>query len=218
MNHDILNKGNKVSPDRNPRSDEDRRSAHIERLEIETFLHGKGRFNRHSKFEKSISTAGTDPVAVSEMPANRTEARSGRERRSGRDRRCGFDTRSEVERFLQGERRSGIDRRARNDRRNQSFKKARAFSRRLGLKSEAEWHDYANSDMRPADIPAAPHLVYANDGWAGWSDWLGASVAATYFPHSRSIEKVRTFLRGLRRANSDKKPADSSRTTTARQI
>jgi hypothetical protein len=68
-----------------------------------------------------------------------------------------------------------VDRRLRADRRYRSFKKARAFARSLGLKSEGEWRDYVNSGIKPIDIPDAPHHVYANDGWAGWSDWLGAS-------------------------------------------
>jgi hypothetical protein len=211
MDRDNLNKDNNASSDRNPRSDHDRRSAHLERSEEEKFLHGKGRFKRPSEFAKSISAAGSDLVAASEMPANRTETRSGRERRSGQDRRCGFDTRSEVEQFLQGERRSGVDRRSRDDRRHRSFKKARAFARGLELKSEADWHDYANSDKRPADIPVAPHLVYANDGWAGWGDWLGVSAAATYFPQHRSFARARALLHGLRLTNTDKKPADSEK-------
>lgn len=92
IDRDNLNKGNNASSDRNPRSDHDRRTAHIERSEEEKFLHGKGRFKRHSEFVKSISAAGRDLVAASKMPANRSETRSGHERRSGQDRRCGFDT------------------------------------------------------------------------------------------------------------------------------
>jgi hypothetical protein len=53
-----------------------------------------------------------------------------------------------------------------------SFKKARAFVRRLGLKSVSEWRDYCKSGEKPADIPANPHDTYANDGWAGYYDWL----------------------------------------------
>jgi hypothetical protein len=209
MDRDNLNKGNNASSDRNPRSGHDRRSAHIERSEEDQFLHGKGRFKPHSECLISNPTASRDSVAVSNMQVTRIETRSGRERRSGRDRRCGLDTRSEVERFLQGERRSNVDRRSRSDRRHRTFKKARAFARGLGLKSEAEWHDYANSDMRPNDIPVEPHLVYENYGWAGWGDWLGVSAAATYFPQYRSFERTRVLLRGFRLTNTDKKPANS---------
>ena len=47
------------------------------------------------------------------------------------------------------------------------FKKARAFVRSLGLKSEAEWRDYCKSGKKPDDIPANPNQTYAKAGWAG---------------------------------------------------
>jgi hypothetical protein len=50
---------------------------------------------------------------------------------------------------------------------------ARAYVRRLKLKSQREWQDYAKSRKKPADIPALPSRTYANDGWVGWGDWLG---------------------------------------------
>ena len=59
-----------------------------------------------------------------------------------------------------------------------SFKKARAFVRGLGLKSQREWRDYCKSGKKPADIPANPHRTYANDGWAGLGDWLGTGTVA----------------------------------------
>jgi hypothetical protein len=54
-----------------------------------------------------------------------------------------------------------------------SFKKARAFARSLNLKSETEWREYCKSGERPLYIPSNPDKMYANDGWAGMSDWLG---------------------------------------------
>ena len=47
-----------------------------------------------------------------------------------------------------------------------SFKKARAFVRRLGLKSEAEWRDYCKSGKKPDDIPANPNRRI-REGWLG---------------------------------------------------
>jgi hypothetical protein len=77
------------------------------------------------------------------------------------------------------------------------FKKARAFVQRLGLKSQTKWHDYLKSGRKPADIPNAPQSVYANDGWAGYGDWLGTDTIATHFRRYRSFKKARTFVRGL---------------------
>src|SRR5262245_9271266 len=53
------------------------------------------------------------------------------------------------------------------------FRKARSFVHCLKLKSSIEWRQYCNSGKKPAYIPVAPSIVYANDGWAGMSDWLG---------------------------------------------
>ena len=198
MCRDVLDKSNNNRSDRNPRSGHDDRSACSGRSEEEKFLHGEGRFKRQSECADSISTSsGDDVISVSKNQGNSTERRSGDDRRYGRDRRCGFDTRSDVEQFLQGERRSGVDRRSRLERRYRTFKKARAFVRGLGLKSESEWCDYIKSDMRPDDIPVAPHHIYANDGWAGWNDWLATSPIATYLSRYRTFEKARDFAHQL---------------------
>ena len=58
------------------------------------------------------------------------------------------------------------------------FRAARAFARSLGLKSSAEWSQYAAGRMpekgtRPTDIPSNPHMTYKDHGWGGYSDWLG---------------------------------------------
>lgn len=154
------------------RSGRDRRSERpAERSDIEKFLHGKGRFKRHSEFANSASTVSED--VTTDHRNTTTDRRFGNERRSGCDRRSVLDTRSEIEQFLQGERRSRLDRRSRVKGGYQSFKKARAFVRSLGLKSMRKWDDYTKSGMKPDNIPAAPQEVYANDGWAGWNDWLG---------------------------------------------
>jgi len=53
------------------------------------------------------------------------------------------------------------------------FRDARSYVHRLKLKSLTEWSEYCKSGKKPADIPASPRAVYANDGWAGMPDWLG---------------------------------------------
>ena len=89
---------------------------------------------------------------------------------------------------MQGERRSGGDRRAAIDFRYRSFKKARAFVRDLGLRSKriARLSQIGHETQQHS---VAPHYVYANDGWVGWSDWLRASAASTYLSQYRSFEK-----------------------------
>ena len=99
----------------------------------------------------------------------------------------------------------------------QSFKKARAFVRGLGLKSMAEWRGYSKLGKKPTDIPANPHTVYANNGWAGMGDWLGTGMIGPADYQFRSFKKARAFVRdlGLKReeewfayTRSGKKPTD----------
>jgi hypothetical protein len=77
------------------------------------------------------------------------------------------------------------------------FKKARAFVRGLGLKSNKEWSAYCRSGKKPPDIPTNPSGVYAKAGWVGFGDWLGTGTVASYLREFRSFEKGRAFVRGL---------------------
>ena len=74
---------------------------------------------------------------------------------------------------------------------------ARAFVRRLGLKSQHEWRDFVKSGRKPDDIPAAPQFAYADHGWAGYGDWLGTGTVATFLRQYRSFKKARAFVRRL---------------------
>ena len=53
------------------------------------------------------------------------------------------------------------------------FEEARTFVRSIGLKGFNDWVAWRKSPERPKDIPAAPHMKYKDNGWAGWGDWLG---------------------------------------------
>jgi superfamily II DNA or RNA helicase len=94
------------------------------------------------------------------------------------------------------------------------FKQARAFVCTLGLMSQPQWRAYRKSDERPADIPADPDRVYANDGWIDYNDWLGSDGRRVKW---RPFKQARAFVctlelknerewRGYRK--SDERPAD----------
>ena len=72
----------------------------------------------------------------------------------------------------------GTGRVSNRQRQFRSFSEARAFVRRLGLKSEKEWREFRKSGRKPADIPTNPNVAYADSGWAGMSDWLGTDKFA----------------------------------------
>jgi superfamily II DNA or RNA helicase len=80
------------------------------------------------------------------------------------------------------------------------FKEARAFARGLGLKSFQEWRAYSKGQTPqlgrlPADIPAAPHQTYANEGWQGYGDWLGTGNVATFLREYRPFRQARAAAR-----------------------
>ncbi len=82
------------------------------------------------------------------------------------------------------------------------FKEARSFVRTLDLKNQREWGMYYRGELpwigiKPKDIPAAPWRTYSNEGWVGWSDWLGTSTVAPQLRNFRSFKEAREFTRGL---------------------
>jgi hypothetical protein len=175
---DVRDKSADNHSDHNRRFSRDLRSGLVIRSIEEKFLHGNRRFRPRVENTDSTSTASEDAATDRKIRRRSIDNRFHHAQRSGREHRSGVDTRSIEEKFLQGEHRSAVDRRS-MDFRYRSFKKARSFVRGLGLKSAIEWRDYSKSGTMPDNIPVAPHHVYANDGWAGWSDWLGASAIAT---------------------------------------
>ncbi len=194
MDRDIWDYSADSTFHRNRRFSRDLRSGVETRSIEEKFLHGNRRFRPAAKSANSASTASEDAATDRKILRKSTDNSLRHGQRSSPDRRSGLDIRSIEEKFLQGERRASGNRRSTNYQ-YQSFKKARAFARGLGLKSANEWRDYSKSGTRPDDIPVAPHHVYANEGWAGWSDWLGASAIATYFSQYRSFKKSRVPAR-----------------------
>jgi hypothetical protein len=80
------------------------------------------------------------------------------------------------------------------------FRQARAFVRKLGLRSSTEWRWY-RSGNRPADIPCNPNVIYRDRGWKGYGDWLGTGTIAPYLRIYRSFREARRFARQLHLAS-----------------
>ena len=51
------------------------------------------------------------------------------------------------------------------------------FARSLHLSGARAWQRWRTTDERPEDIPSNPDQVYAGQGWAGWTDFLGNELA-----------------------------------------
>jgi hypothetical protein len=89
----------------------------------------------------------------------------------------------------------------------QSFSKARVFVRKLRLSSENEWRMYVKGKIpglpkKPDDIPASPHMSYADKGWKNYGDWLGTGNISYHQAQWRSFNKARSYVRKLNLKNS----------------
>jgi superfamily II DNA or RNA helicase len=86
-----------------------------------------------------------------------------------------------------------------------NFHEARDFIRSLNFKTKKQWGLYLRGTFPgkgkcPEDIPRLPDVVYADDGWISYPDWLGVTTATgpglskTFLP----FDSARTLARSLR--------------------
>jgi hypothetical protein len=83
--------------------------------------------------------------------------------------------------------------------------KARAFVRRLGITTVAEWDAYCRGDRadlppRPREMPAHPADFYADEGWTGWGDFFGTGAVWTHRQTHWPFSRARDYARSLRLA------------------
>jgi hypothetical protein len=100
----------------------------------------------------------------------------------------------------------GTGRIADNFKKYRPFREARAFARKLNLKSSAEWRLFCQGAMPnlgqlPADISTVPQNTYAGNGWQSWGDWLGTGRVADQLKQFRSFREARAFVHKLKLKN-----------------
>ncbi len=81
-----------------------------------------------------------------------------------------------------------------------SFKDARKFARSLKLSSSVKWKEFCKSPDFPSDIPKRPESTFENEGWQGYSDWLG-NTHGKYLRKGKgmlSFEEARKHVRELK--------------------
>lgn len=78
------------------------------------------------------------------------------------------------------------------------YEDAKRFVHSLKLSSYDEWKLYIGGNIdtlpsKPTNIPKSPQFVYKDNGWKGWSDWLGNTVNGN--PDEKNIiSKKKEFL------------------------
>ena len=86
---------------------------------------------------------------------------------------------------------------ATQNRNYKSFNEARKYARKLGLKTQREWYDFAKSDKLPKDMPANPNQVYKHKGWINIGDFLGTGNIAPRLRVYKSFKEARKYARSL---------------------
>ncbi len=76
------------------------------------------------------------------------------------------------------------------------FEEARDYVREQKLETTRAWKQWSNGTLygkerRPDFIPSNPDVVYRNDGWNGWTDWIKEPIEFLPF------EEAREFVRSL---------------------
>lgn len=89
------------------------------------------------------------------------------------------------------------------------FEEAREFVHDLRLKNLNEWIKFVNGELKgyspkPNDIPNSPELIYKENGWLGYGDWLGTYTVLPIKRSYRSFEEARDFARSLGLTSSEK--------------
>jgi hypothetical protein len=83
-----------------------------------------------------------------------------------------------------------------------SFKDARKEVRRLKLNGLKDWKLYCSWDpddigLKPANIPSSPHVNYKDNGWEGYSDFLGSENSSFNSKVFRDFQSARKYCRAL---------------------
>jgi hypothetical protein len=97
------------------------------------------------------------------------------------------------------------------------FDKAREFARNLGFKKHSEWRKFASTKAKPKDIPSSANAVYAEEGWLGWTDFLGSEIRGSKRKQMRDYAQAKKYVNSLgfktrdewqRYSKSENKPKD----------
>jgi len=78
------------------------------------------------------------------------------------------------------------------------FAEARAFVHGLQLTRQKDWENYRKSSEKPADIPTNPNVVYKDEGWKDFGDWLGTGRVANRYRQYRPFQEARRFVHCLK--------------------
>jgi len=77
------------------------------------------------------------------------------------------------------------------------FESAREYARGLNLNNYLQWREHCKNNSNPNDIPSDPYIVYKNQGWLSWSNWLGTKNKGPKDYNFSSFEIAKKFAHEL---------------------
>jgi hypothetical protein len=87
-----------------------------------------------------------------------------------------------------------------------TFEEAREFVRSMNFESSLEWRIFSKSGQKPKDIPSNPHVIYRENGWISWSDFLNTSSkrirTKSADSNIKSFEEAKKIVQSLNIKNS----------------
>jgi hypothetical protein len=83
-------------------------------------------------------------------------------------------------------------------RKYRKLNEAREFARGLNLMRREDWRVYCKLGKKPDDIPSFPEIVYSDEGWINYGDWLGTGIVSTHQRTFSSFKEARTFVHKLK--------------------
>ena len=98
----------------------------------------------------------------------------------------------------------GLDTIASQNKEFRSFESAKKYMISLQLKNSKEWRLFLKSKDKPKDIPAAPNVVYKNQGWKNLGDFLGNQNQSNRYAVYLSYQDAKKFLQKLKISSSKK--------------
>jgi len=77
------------------------------------------------------------------------------------------------------------------------IEEAKAFVKKLNLKTGKEWQVYCQSGKKPKNIPGKPERVYAKTGWVNIGDFLGTGNIANQDRVYKTYDELKEFISPL---------------------
>ena len=109
----------------------------------------------------------------------------------------------------------GIDVVANQNQKYISYENAKVLVHKLNIKHQTDWAKYCKKHNPPRNVPATPNVIYKNNGWISWQDFLDSDYVAPFQQEFLSFENARIFARHLnfksrkewqKYCNEDKRP------------